>query len=65
VPAKKLKALVSAGTSLGKIKALAHDIGVHPGIVVGRLHHSEMLHYGQHRSLLVKVKDRLGKWLDA
>lgn len=65
VPARKLRALVSAGTSLGKIKALAHDIGVHPGIVVGRLHHLEMLHYGQHRSLLVKVKDRLGKWLDA
>lgn len=65
VPSKKVNALTSGDISLSKIRAVAQDIGVHPGIVVGRLHHLELLHYSQHRSLLVKVKDRLGSWLDA
>jgi HTH-type transcriptional regulator/antitoxin HigA len=38
-----------------KITAFAHQIGIHPGIVVGRLHYLKEIPYANHRALLMKV----------
>jgi Plasmid maintenance system antidote protein len=42
--------------SRSKIENFARRIGVHPGIVVGQLHHREALGYSHHRAFLVKVR---------
>jgi HTH-type transcriptional regulator/antitoxin HigA len=39
-----------------RIKAFAARIGVHPGIVVGQLHHSGVISYAHSRELLEKVR---------
>lgn len=38
--------------------------GLHPGIVVGRLHHLELVPYTHFRGTLAKVKERLVTWTD-
>lgn len=38
------------------IRDFAKSQGVHPAIVVGRLHHDGPLHYSRHRSMLGKVR---------
>ncbi len=42
--------------SLKAIRAFARTQGVHPALVVGRLHHEGHLHYSQHRGTLGKVR---------
>jgi HTH-type transcriptional regulator/antitoxin HigA len=39
-----------------KIKTFAQQVGVHPGIVVGQLHHRGEFSYSNNREMLVKVR---------
>lgn len=43
--------------STKKIEQFAASIGVHPGIVVGQLHHRKEVPYHSHRKLLVPIRD--------
>lgn len=49
-------ARVSPLYSKVRVAAFAKRVGVHPGIVVGQLHHRGELSYSSHRQLLDKVK---------
>ncbi|MHB8618018.1 MAG: ImmA/IrrE family metallo-endopeptidase, partial [Chloroflexota bacterium] len=42
-----------------RIEGFAKTIGVHPGVVVGQLHHREEVHYSSFRKMLVPVRDTL------
>lgn len=41
------------------IRAFASLHQIHPGLVVGQLHHRKEIHYSKFRRLLVKVRDKL------
>lgn len=41
-----------------QIQGFSKRIGVHPGIVVGRLQYEGFIDYKQHRKMLVKVRDK-------
>lgn len=49
-------ARVSPLFSATRITGFARRIGVHPGIVVGQLHHEEAFHPSHHRKALVKIR---------
>jgi HTH-type transcriptional regulator/antitoxin HigA len=46
------------------IEAFATEHAVHPGIIVGRLHHLKVAPYSNYRSMLVKVREALKPWTD-
>jgi HTH-type transcriptional regulator/antitoxin HigA len=48
-----------------KIVAFANGIGRCPGIILGRLHHEELVAYQSMRRLLVKVRPYLAGWIDS
>ncbi|MBN2194850.1 MAG: HigA family addiction module antidote protein [Polyangiaceae bacterium] len=50
--------------SRAAIELFAQERGVHPGIVVGRLHHLEVVPYTHFRQMLVKVRHLLEPWTD-
>jgi HTH-type transcriptional regulator/antitoxin HigA len=50
--------------SLADITAFAREIGVHPGIVLGRLQHKGLVPWEHHRSTLAPVKQYLDAWID-
>lgn len=59
VPRKELRDFVARVKPLfskQRIKAFAARAGVHPGIVVGQLHHSGAISYAHSRELLEKVR---------
>jgi len=39
------------------IKAKSKEIGLHPGLLIGRMHYERILNYGQYRKSLVKIKE--------
>ena len=45
--------------SKAAIMEFAESVGVHPGIVVGRLQYLKEIPYSHHRGMLVKVRERL------
>jgi HTH-type transcriptional regulator/antitoxin HigA len=47
--------------SKDRIRVFAESVGVHPGIVVGRLQHMERVPYSHYREMLVRVRDRVVK----
>jgi len=47
-----------------KIKSFAVSLHRHPGVVVGRLHHDQIIEYSHSRRFLVKVSPYLGAWID-
>jgi len=47
-----------------RVIAFAEDQGRHPGIVVGRLQHEEVIPWKNLRELLVGVADYLERWID-
>ncbi|RLC89565.1 MAG: addiction module antidote protein, HigA family [Chloroflexi bacterium] len=47
-----------------KIKAFAATQHRHPGIIVGQLHHDQVIEYSHSRRFLVKVSPYLGAWID-
>jgi plasmid maintenance system antidote protein VapI len=55
IPAKDYAQLVGKGPGTAEIRAFANKIGVHPGIVVGRLQRDKILAYG-HPAGNLKVK---------
>lgn len=62
VPSRALQAFIRAKRpfySKSAILAFAAQIGVHPGIVVGRLHHEGEVKYSHSRAMLVKVRHKL------
>jgi HTH-type transcriptional regulator/antitoxin HigA len=50
--------------SRDRVIAFAEDQGRHPGIVVGRLQHEEVIPWKNLRELLVSVQDHLESWID-
>lgn len=50
--------------SRAAIELYSGERGVHPGIVVGRLHHLEVVPYTHCRQMLVKVRHLLEPWTD-
>jgi len=50
--------------SRAKILAFAQRIDRHPGIVLGRLHHEDLVPHKNLRALLVKVRPHLEPWVD-
>ncbi len=60
VPPEEWSGFVAeSGFNEQRIRAFADGIGVHPGIVVGRLHHSGLLPYNR----LAGIKDRFA-WVE-
>ncbi|MBM4429865.1 MAG: HigA family addiction module antidote protein [Chloroflexi bacterium] len=53
-----------AGFARSQVLRFAREQRRHPGIVVGRLHHTGALEYSHLRALLVKVSPYLGEWMD-
>ncbi len=51
--------------SAGAVHTFAASIGRHPGIIVGRLQHEELIPYSSFRNVLVPVRKHLGGWVDA
>jgi HTH-type transcriptional regulator/antitoxin HigA len=47
-----------------KIKAFAATQNRHPGIIVGQLHHDQVIEYSHSRRFLVKVSPYLETWID-
>jgi HTH-type transcriptional regulator/antitoxin HigA len=47
-----------------KVIAFAEHVGRHPGIVVGRLQHEEVMPWKNLRELLVGVGEYLEPWID-
>jgi HTH-type transcriptional regulator / antitoxin HigA len=55
IPPRKLRAFLDAGTfSTKAIMAFADDLGVHTGIVVGRLQHEQVVQHHEHANLLMR-----------
>jgi HTH-type transcriptional regulator / antitoxin HigA len=50
--------------SYDKIVSFAARQNRHPGIVVGRLHHDNVIDYGHSRRFLVKVSSYMDEWID-
>jgi len=50
--------------SRADILAFAEQVERHPAIVVGRLHHDDVLAYGRHRDLLGEARRCLAPWID-
>lgn len=48
-----------------RITSFAQSQGRHPGIVLGRLQHEQLVPYANLRNLLVKVKSSLTDWIDS
>ena len=46
------------------IVKFSQEIGRHPGIVLGRLHHEEVVRYSHLRPMLEKVRPLLADWVD-
>ena len=68
IEAKGYKAFVNAARphfSRQSIVKFAQEIGRHPGIVLGRLHHEKVVHYSHLRPMLEKVRPTLADWVDA
>ncbi len=42
-----------------QIKGFAKRVGVHPGIVVGQLQNSRLIHFSVHRAMLEKIRDQI------
>ena len=62
VPQKELDAFVARTKpyfSQAAIRKFAHSVGVHPGIVVGRLQHLGAVPYSHSRGMLVKIRAAL------
>jgi len=55
IPRKYLGVLRSLRHTKIAVQEFARDIGIHPGIVVGRMQHERVLHY---RTVLNKLKDK-------
>lgn len=46
------------------VESFASEHRLHPGIVVGRLHHLKIVPFTHFRQMLVKVRERLEPWTD-
>jgi HTH-type transcriptional regulator / antitoxin HigA len=46
------------------VEKFAQQQGIHPGVVVGRLHFLGLIPYSHFRGTLEKVGDYLGRWID-
>jgi HTH-type transcriptional regulator/antitoxin HigA len=60
VPSRRLEEFmreVRPRYSKVRISSFANELGVHPGIVVGRLQHRREISYSNHREMLVRVRD--------
>lgn len=60
VPADELSSFIRRFAPLystQRIIQFAHRIRIHPGIIVGQLHHRGEVHYRTHRDLLVKIRE--------
>ncbi len=67
IEANRYKAFVHAARpyfSRQSIINFAQEIGRHPGIVLGRLHHEKAVHFSHLRSMLEKVRPILESWVD-
>lgn len=67
IDADRYKAFVNAARpyfSRQSIVKFSQDIGRHPGIVLGRLHHEKTVPYSHLRPMLEKVKLILADWVD-
>jgi HTH-type transcriptional regulator/antitoxin HigA len=66
IPAATIRAFVAKNRPISKhaIEAFGQSEGVHPGIVVGRLHHYKELPYSHMRGYLVRVSEHLARWID-
>ncbi len=51
--------------SRAAVLSFAKAVKRHPGIIVGRLHHDNLVPYKNFRRLLVNVKPYLNEWIDA
>jgi len=47
-----------------RIRSFAASQGVHPGILVGRLQHDQLIPYRNLRTLLVPIREYLAEWID-
>lgn len=59
IPKAKLDSFIRRNSpffSKEKIQTFAARMGVHPGIVVGQLHHEQAIEFKHHRSMLSKVR---------
>ena len=54
---------VGSRLSAAKIAKFAEGVGIHPGIVVGRLQHLGVTPYNRHRAMLVKVRNEFASAL--
>jgi HTH-type transcriptional regulator / antitoxin HigA len=62
IPTYRMKSFLRrTGKYLSKdrIREFAHEIGVHPGVVVGQLQHMERVPYSHHREMLVRVREQV------
>ena len=50
--------------SRGSVEQCAHQLGRHPGIIVGQMHHAGLLDYSYLRNYLVPVRSYLREWID-
>lgn len=67
IEANRYKAFVHAARpyfSRQSIVNFAQEIGRHPGIVLGRLHHEKVVHFSHLRPMLEKVRPILADWVD-
>jgi HTH-type transcriptional regulator/antitoxin HigA len=60
LPERELRPFKARGDFSGAaIERFAAGTGVHPGIVVGRLHHDQLLHHSAHTDLIMRLR-----WVD-
>ncbi len=52
-----VKDLRRANVDAMTIKSVSLELNIHPGLLIGRLHHEHILDYGQYRKALVRIKD--------
>ncbi|MBI5239016.1 MAG: HigA family addiction module antidote protein [Elusimicrobia bacterium] len=67
IEATRYQAFVRAARpyfSRRSIVTFAQEIGRHPGIVLGRLHHEQAVHYAHLRPMLERVRPILAGWVD-
>lgn len=67
IEASRYRAFVQAARpyfSRQSIISFAQEVGRHPGIVLGRLHHEKAVHYSHLRPMLEKVRPILADWVD-
>lgn len=56
------KLRLSSPISKSKVCLEAHRLGVHPAIVVGRLHYTKKFPWSHLNNLIPRVKDQLAEW---